>query len=966
MRDFPDMESDEDDDLMDLKESKPKIPWDIALTRQQSGRQYGSPNNRDRQDSVDLFSAASEGTSDTYSSDAGGDEDTFSRRKEGDLNGPAKKDTKYEPLTAAHVRAVLKDSIIMESFHENSVYKVPYDSVFNYVPLSQKTAGSSRLGTKLTLLDEQVNASILSVLGVEEDDVARVHEMLMVYTLGVHELLKDVRHASNTPKETVSSIAKMLCFLLSQVHPDGCDYETELTRIELANWQKFKDLLTQRETSLVGLLVEEREKLNDVKGLNFRLKKIQMKKQQQDEKRLGISEELNFQIQQINKEEKEIDYLTDATRKLKSQFNIARERYMMVGEDIRTQANIIYDVRYLISQMSAKYRDLTVRNLARSNLVKERDKVNSNETDTIKALREQKHNMEEDYATKLSERGQHRSQLGDLQSRLAWHATYIIALIRKRERVAYKLESVRNKAAYWDKTEEETTIILNGTTAQFNKAKEQRRQLQAKLDALNNRILEMKEETEALHRTIKRAEETAQEELKLRKEMKVQLAEQSRLLVEQHEKTDQLVAKLEEINNGNKLLDESNKSLEERRIECEKNIASKQEMKEKIEQKVTLVTEDIAVLNAEIKEQVAIKRKTEDECEDKEEASQTIVNEHKKVLKKWASELNEVKLDIMTTTSKLKATKSNTQKAYDEVNSIKRGIEATTKADDKLKKRIVLEKSDFVRSQGRLTSARETETSLLAHNEGLKRDLANLIGGEEKKIRNIEGQTATSRESVMKLIQISGELIAKNTSSSLMHKTAMKRSKKSQLALESESQKAISYARREVQKYRDMHMHALNDVSVHEAELAGIEKKNSALKVSVFNLRAARETTERLMNDLDREVEFKEEAIRSTQIEIEQLKEETDREKKAQKEREGVVQKLKRAHKAMFRDLLDLEDHAADYHYLNKQIDPAKTKSCSTMTEWIFINKESQTKLKLIGGGNGRRSSVHGGSQTDR
>ena len=48
---------------------------------------------------------------------------------------------------------------------------------------------------------------------------------------------------------------------------DTCDYEMELTRVEDENWTKFKDLLTQREALLAGLLTEERSCLNTIKAV---------------------------------------------------------------------------------------------------------------------------------------------------------------------------------------------------------------------------------------------------------------------------------------------------------------------------------------------------------------------------------------------------------------------------------------------------------------------------------------------------------------------------------------------------------------------------------------------------------------------------------------------------------------------------------------------------------------------------
>lgn len=852
------------------------------------------------------------------------------------------------PVSMQHVRSVLKSAILKESFHDGSLASVPHDKHLALENSSAIIQGSDRLGCKQSLLDVHINNTILSVMGLQESTVTRAHEMLLVYSLGFHELITDVRKATAEPHQAdiVAKVAKLFSYLLKECSDDGVDYEMELSRVESIYWSKFKHLLTEREVSLAALMSDERKLLDEVKAINFTLKKMQMEKQQQDERRLGVTDELHFQHGEIQKEEAEIAALESATAKLKGQFTLAKERHCMVWEDMRVTQNLICEARDRIKNKAVQLKDDI-------KFTHEKEAWNQELYQAIYSLNERLGGINDRLThlngtlqLKLAQRGSVRDQIGPLQQLHGAYTKHALNLIAKQARLSAAIDSVRGVSLRWDDVEHDSDKELSGVLAQLTQKQALAEQcLQKKVDQ-RAQINSLQAASRDLVKNLETDEDFEAKEEQERQKTR-ELLESTKAQYETiHAQLTDIKGKITDLSKKNEEMKTAVQDTDAAIIEKGRAIEdTKKNIEKAIHQKEIELTETAAI-KIDLNECIENRKKIATEHTGLTEEAAQLLKEEKKQSEKYWTQLRALEEQIVHTTTTI----AKLTEAWNAAEAKRLEIEARTAltitAESELRYHIELETTELTKAYQRFGSATAHYEQLLAHNATIKQELGRILAEETGKLTEYTEFTAKMKVEITESVRRSGELIAKKTAHAMLHRMTMKKAKQQQGLLETKCREQQFRHNQEFDKIEVTMQGKGKEQEKQQTLLTDVVAHNETMRNESMRWDEQTYKMNKLIEELTIRATEKTEDNQLGWIRVKKVNKEAATENAKFSSRKDEIKDMQKRQRALLRDLQDIEDYEFDLDNAHA----AGSHSQETQTVWSKRHQASQTSLSLISG----------------
>lgn len=204
--------------------------------------------------------------------------------------------------------------------------------------------------------------------GLHAASQQRIRNVISVYSLGFHQLVRSVRAGMAAPSSTVANLWKMFVFLLNDCMPDGSVYALRIAAMERAQSIRARELIAGREAELSRLLGMESSLQQSVRDLDHGLRAIQAHRQEAEDARLEALDSIDEQesLQIATKEE--ISELEAQAERWKQKFQLASNRHRMLAEDARQYQRMQFELK-------KKYYDMgnEVRRKPATSIVLDRD-----------------------------------------------------------------------------------------------------------------------------------------------------------------------------------------------------------------------------------------------------------------------------------------------------------------------------------------------------------------------------------------------------------------------------------------------------------------------------------------------------------------------------------------------------------------------------------------------------------------
>lgn len=333
----------------------------------------------------------------------------------------------------------------------------------------------------------------------------RIRNVISVYSLGFHQLIKAVRADLAQPSSTVANMWKMFIFLLHDSMPDGSIHQTmRIAALEREQSQRARELIAQREAELARLLALESSLQQSVIELDQALRGIQSQRQEAEDARLEALDSIEEQetLQKSNREE--IHQLELEAEKWKRRFELAANRHRMLSEDLRQYQRMQSDLRAkqhkMTNQQSALEHASTREHDAYGTLVSSYDWLQGKHQRTQQRARELEHACRE---TTLDVEA-HASRLSEIAQRIGALTAASLRKVQERILVVKQVEKIKSEltrvvdqelAAVTDVQRLETEA--SALTVSVEELKRARDKVIREADALRSDITKTEEATAA-------------------------------------------------------------------------------------------------------------------------------------------------------------------------------------------------------------------------------------------------------------------------------------------------------------------------------------------------------------------------------------------------------------------------------------------------------------------------------------
>lgn len=217
------------------------------------------------------------------------------------------------------VRNILKDSLL-KSIYQDDVY-------------DEATIKNSDMPERASRIEAQINAKLLEKLGLDAKTVASLQGMLLVYSQGFFEMIKDIKSVCTNPSTTIANIWKLFAFLLAQTHPDGCAYKMDIMTLENETWKGFEKIIGEREQDISQLLQQEKEKVAAKKALTKQIASINIHRQREEAKMGDLGQDIRSQAERTQQVQERADAVQAAKKVWKRKVELEQDRLMMIMED---------------------------------------------------------------------------------------------------------------------------------------------------------------------------------------------------------------------------------------------------------------------------------------------------------------------------------------------------------------------------------------------------------------------------------------------------------------------------------------------------------------------------------------------------------------------------------------------------------------------------------------------------------
>lgn len=171
--------------------------------------------------------------------------------------------------------------------------------------------------------------------GLSDANRTRIENVVSVYSLGFHQLIRAVRAGMVTPSSTVASIWKKFVFLLNDCMPDGSVYAMRIAAMEREQSVRARELIVQRESELARLVQLESDLQQTVRELDRALRHVQTHRQEAESARLEALDSIEEQEARQRTTTAELAELDQHVQQWQTRFKLAHNRQRMLAEDAR-------------------------------------------------------------------------------------------------------------------------------------------------------------------------------------------------------------------------------------------------------------------------------------------------------------------------------------------------------------------------------------------------------------------------------------------------------------------------------------------------------------------------------------------------------------------------------------------------------------------------------------------------------